>query len=237
MRLDSLNLTPNIRFAAFLLSTLFNNVENIVIFGGYIRDSILNQLSRRYLKVYDLDVVISNPHLSKDWTISRNRFYGNTVFEHNIRVDFWELKNTYSLIKNNKSISIDELPETTVFNCNSIAYNIRTHKIYECGFLKSLETRTIDFNDISYLYDFQELQAIRSYYLAKKLKYKLSPDVKDFLYTTLLHTTYFNISKKLRNSKYDNFYLIWEIYKNLFTSKRYHSSYCNKCIINRFFMV
>lgn len=235
MKHKKIDLTIHLPFATYLLSTLFSNVDNIVIFGGYIRDYILAKIYQKNIIPNDLDVVISSLILPHNYEILKNRFNGNTIFVHNTRIDFWELKDTFSLINANKSITIDKLPETTVFNCNSIAYDVKTCQLYGAKFFEFLETRTIDFNDTSYLYDFKELQAVRAFYLSKKLKFKLSSDVMDFLYTTFFHSNYLTISNIIHNSKYDNFSLIWNIYKYLFSSKKYNNSYCEKYIINKFF--
>lgn len=235
MRLHKLNSTLYIPYATSLLSRIFHNVDSVAIFGGYIRDHILNSLYYKYLTAHDLDVVVQNTHQLDNYIILKNRFEGNTIFVHNIRIDFWELKDTFSIKKKNTSISIETLPETTVFNCNSVVYDIRSCRLYESGFFKSLEMKTIDFNDISYLYEFKEMQAIRAYYLSKKLKFKLSTDIIDFVYTTMLHSSYSIILQKLRFSKYSKYSLILEIYKNLFTSKKYNKSYCERYIKNKFF--
>lgn len=166
----------------------------------------------------DIDIVSKNIVQLKGLYFEKTGLNGYKYKSNGILIDFWNIYETYAYKKFNKHIDEYSLPYTTVFNINSIAMDIKSGKIYEAGFFRAFESKTIEFNNISYLYDFPELQAVRAFSYAKKLNFKLSEDVKNFIYEVLINNSIHSIINKLVYSKRLNIPLIIKMYEYFFTN-------------------
>ncbi len=96
-------------------------------------------------------------------------------------VDFWPLNQTFAFSTGFFNPSVDNLLKSTVFDVNSILFDIQNTRIINGLALDAIANRRICFNCIKYLDSFADLQAYRALYIAGKLNYSLGEDVRSSL--------------------------------------------------------
>lgn len=173
------------------LNTLINKINNhvqIFIFGGWCRDKIHICRYGDNIASSDIDLVI-NGELSESalGNVNRTQFGG---FRLQLKstgkfVDFWPLSQTFAFLRGFFAPTIDNLLKSTIFDINSILFDIRNSRIINGFALKAIGDRKIGFNCTEYLDSFADLQAYRALYLAHKLNYCLREDVLSFVVNIL----------------------------------------------------
>lgn len=212
-------------FAAKNISKNFVHSDEVFIFGGFLRDFYLSQIYNRRFDFDDIDFVLKNNYSKNIKCSVKNRFSGHSTIIYNKKVDFWDIKDTYSIKKNNLPVDIYTLPETTVYNINSIVFDLKTIKLHEHIFYKAFECKIIDFNDTSYLYDYPEIQAIRAYKFSKKLNFKLSENVKGFIYDVVSKKTVCDFCRALKRSKHRHIDTIHNMFIDFKGTKKFSARY------------
>src|SRR5882757_1639703 len=118
---------------------------NVVAFGGFVRDSIHNWVYGQERGYRDLDLVVDGTFASNR-QVSRNHFGGyRRFFSDGLKVDYWELAQTYAFRMNFFSPSLNNLPLTTVYSINACAFELRTKQLYEYRAVESIQQRIIRF--------------------------------------------------------------------------------------------
>lgn len=162
---------------------------NVAVFGGFVRDSIHNWVYGQEQSYRDLDLVIDGTFASSR-QVSRNHFGGyRRFFSDGLKVDYWELAQTYAFRANCFSSSLNNLPLTTVYSINACAFELRTRQLYEHRAVESIQQRIIRFNCKQYLNLFPLYQAFRGIDFASRLGYSLDPDVESFIGSTFRTST------------------------------------------------
>jgi hypothetical protein len=157
----------------------------VLVFGGFVRDCIHNCVHGREQDYRDLDLVINGTFASNKQA-SKNHFGGyRRFFSDGLKVDFWELSQTYAFRVSLFAPSLSNLPLTTVYSINACAFELQTKRLYEHTAVESIQQRTIRFNCKKYLNLFPLYQAFRGIDFANRLGYSLDPDVEGFIRSTL----------------------------------------------------
>lgn len=162
-----------------LVNYIFRDSSNIYIFGGFIRDYFIFQ---NCTTAKDIDVVLID-NVPVLLARRKTTLKGYNTIINGINIDFWNIKDTYFFVKNNVRPCVKLLPITTVYDINSVVYDVKNHLLYESGFFKSLRTYTIDFQNISYLKDFEEYQKERLLKIKTKTGFHLSARVAKWFYS------------------------------------------------------
>lgn len=119
---------------------------DVYIFSGVIRNFFLNDFNNR-----DIDIVIRNiryitlSNLKLLVSIDKNRFGGLRISLDKLKIDAWELDETWGIIEENKNASPEELITTAFFNFSAIVYDVKDSCfIYGDDFCRFLQTKTMD---------------------------------------------------------------------------------------------
>lgn len=163
---------------------------DVWIFGGFIRDIIKSYVENNELNFNDIDLVIDT-HASHKSIINipnfnLNIFGGFEFHEKNfIKIDVWELNNTYAFTKYLFQPSITNLNKTAVFNINAITMNLDGEMYGLKEVFKAVKNKTIRFNCRKYLNDFREYQAFRAMKFLYEFNYSMHESIMSFVGKTL----------------------------------------------------
>ncbi len=159
------------------LLNIIGKSGSVIIFGGSVRDFILENEPRDYDFVidtkYDLNNILSN------YNYSRNNFGGFKVQIGNDRIDIWALRDTWAFKNKILRASIKDLTKTVFFNIDSIAYDISNGQLYDDGFMEAIQTKQLRI--ILKENPFPELCVLRSFVLSKKYDLIISVDLEDYI--------------------------------------------------------
>ncbi|MFC1989729.1 hypothetical protein ACFLVW_04130 [Chloroflexota bacterium] len=200
------------------LISQINNHAEIFVFGGWCRDKIHIHKHGAVIASSDIDLIIDGviPVSVLNEAI-RNHFGG---FRLNLEstsqfVDFWPLNQTYAFREGFFAPSINNLLRSTVFDINSILFDIQNDRIINGLALDAIARRNISFNCIKYLDAFAELQAFRALYLANKLNYSLGEDVLHF------------VERTIKKKTFEDFANIVQTYRAHIPREKIHKLYAN----------
>lgn len=186
-----------------ILLKQISSQTDVYIFSGVIRNYLLGEPFSRDLDlvVNGLDKIkISNDYL-KDICIKRNSFGGLKVTLYNMSIDMWDIKHTWTIMKNrNMKPTPFTLIETAFFNFSSIVYDVRNRRfIFGNDFMEFYMFRKIDIvNDrnpnpalciVNTLYYAIKLQCPIKYRLCKWIVSHYQADL-DFINVQLSHFKY-----------------------------------------------
>jgi hypothetical protein len=169
-----------------LLSKLRHNSSLIVIFGGWVRDKLIDLMHSQPVKSADLDIVVHGdtplqqivPVLS-----TRNLFGGYILKTSTTHIDIWELGNTYSIAKKRLKIDFKTLPSTTVFRMNSIVFYPQEYysepTLCDGGAVSAINDKIVDFSSSEVPVPL--IQVVRALIYGTKLGFSLAPEVTDFV--------------------------------------------------------
>jgi len=189
------------RFASFLSvkSAVRNGLLGVVdtarkerlegfVFGGAVRDVIFSG-PKSFPR--DVDIVFTDQSFARfsdrfhDQVIHRNRFGGLYLRVGWVDFDVWPLGNTWAF-KNVPGFipSFESLPQTTFLSIDAIVVELwakpgSKRRIYEQGFFKSLETKTIDLNLEEN--PFPALCILRSLVMSQRLQFRLTERLADYI--------------------------------------------------------
>jgi len=177
--LTELELHPGL---AELVRELNHRVQ-VFIFGGWCRDKIHSCVYSQPVARSDIDLVVDGElDESLFRGFSRTKFGGfRTRLEGGNLVDFWPLKESLAFRENVFTPSIGNLLKSTVFDVNSVLFDVNRFKLINGLALGAIRARQIGFNCTAYLNSFPDLQAFRALSIAHKLGYRLEKDVVTFI--------------------------------------------------------
>jgi hypothetical protein len=180
------------------LDTVFANLARsrarAVIFGGWVRDQLLQFHGAGKIQSRDIDVVVDSINetallklLPKQRRI--NTYNGFFVKTAKIRLDIWRLESTLVIAHKKRPNKFESLPGTTPFRIESVIFKPapfwRTPTLEEHGFFQAMEKKMVDFQ-CEYV-SFPQLQACRAVLFSLRLGFKISPEVQDFISSVLRH--------------------------------------------------
>jgi len=160
---------------------------SLYLFSGIIRDFFLakNEVFRDIDLIYDIDINLEN--IFPKYNFEKNSFGGYKVHIGKYIIDIWNLNETWGLKKGQLTLEFNKLhklPDTTFFNFSSIIYSLKENEfIIGKPFLNFLKKEEIDIvlDDNPY----PELCIINTIYYQKKLNYKLSKRLKNYILHTI----------------------------------------------------
>ncbi len=157
---------------------------DILVFGGVIREFVLNNFQK--VDHRDIDLVITsinnelNEYLNR-FLIRKNSFGGYKLKIKEKEIDLWKLDDTWGIKKVPLFNNVSEfLPETSFFNLNAVAFSLGKNELYYSeGFSKFLNERILDI-------EFKPnplpvLCFIKTYEYTKKYKISLSEKLIEFI--------------------------------------------------------
>lgn len=145
------------------------SITNCFVFGGFIVDFLKNQNNHR-----DIDIVVDHFNeeskiLLKKYNGLKNSFGGYKVDIDGVKIDIWEIRNTWAIKKMNyldfDLFSI--LPSTSFFNSTAIIFSIKNNKlIFKNSFINYIKNNSLEilFEDNPY----PELCILKTYQNYKK---------------------------------------------------------------------
>lgn len=207
------------------LDKLINKINDhvqIFIFGGWCRDKIHTYRYEEHIVSSDIDLVINGE--IRELTLGnflRTQFGG---FRLQLKstdrfVDFWALSQTFAFSKGFFAPTIDNLLKSTIFDVNSILFDIQNSRILDGLALEAIVDRKIGFNCTEYLDSFADLQAYRALYLAHKLNYYLREDVLSFVANLLREHSFEEFANNVQKYRaYVSRDIIYKLYSDFLIS-------------------
>lgn len=172
------------------LFDILSEKGSIVFFGGFPRDKLLYDYQTK--KIRDLDIVFI-PDKSKELDLSKvftsigmnykkNRYDGFKLIKSDLKVDIWDIKNTWAFRTCEKQSSFDNLVKTTYSSFDSVAFNYTTGKLLDKGLKQTVRKQTIDLvmqdNPDVELNLLKNLIQLKKYQLETKQQLEFSPSMK-----------------------------------------------------------
>jgi len=157
--------------------------RGVYVFGGWCRDKIHSYVHNHRVAFTDIDLVIDGEvDESLFIGLQRTKFGGFRMrLEGHSLVDFWPVKRSFAFSEHLFEPSLENLLRSTVFDVNSVLFDVNAFRLMEGLALRAIRVRRINFNCVSYLRSFADLQAFRALAIARKLGYGLSPDIDAFV--------------------------------------------------------
>ncbi|MFZ1029974.1 MAG: hypothetical protein WAN66_27530 [Limnoraphis robusta] len=177
-----------------IISFLQSRSIKAVIFGGWVRDNIINYFDKTQLIARDIDIVLGELEPSQIQALlniqkETNIFGGCSIKTARNKIDIWQLKDTFLIKKKSLPILFETLPKTTVFRINSIVFKPQQlwqePQIIDFGCFSALENKILDFQ--SNIIPFPEIQVARALIYSIKLQLQISIEVIDFI-KNICHT-------------------------------------------------
>lgn len=159
--------------------------SSVYLFSGIIRDFFVspNNSFRDIDLIYDTDNNLVIEELFLDYKFNKNSFGGYKILINNYTVDIWNLKDTWGLKKGQLTFEfnyLNKLPDTAFFNFSSIVYSLNENSfIIGKPFLNFLQRKEIDL--VMEENPFPELCVINTIYFKKRLNFKLSNKLIDYI--------------------------------------------------------
>lgn len=192
------------------LSELVRRISDgvqILVLGGWCRD---RAHSLRHGDLVpsrsDVDIVV-NGDMDETWfaNYERTQFGGFRIRLPNGEklADFWPLKETFAFAEGFLPASVNNLLKSTVFDVNSIAFDINAGKLLGSLALQAIDNRRIGLNCTAYLELLPDLQAYRGMAIARKLGYEISPELRTFIQGRLSEGDVASFAASVRKSRKD----------------------------------
>ncbi len=185
------NLLKENLFIADVFNELYKDGFEGVIFGGWVRDRIIELITGSNVISKDIDFVckgsreLSKLLLSKE-LVSENMFGGYFIEYPMMHIDIWELDKTYLISKNSLSKEFSSLLITADYTINSIIYYPQQGQskpyLLDHGCIESIKKQEIDFlaDEVA----FPIIQAARAAIFSAKFNLSLSKTIKNFIKIT-----------------------------------------------------
>jgi len=186
-----------------------NNIGEILLFGGAVREYIENKFSTI---PRDFDIVIKKDkanfnldNVLNKFNYKKNRFGGYKIKLNSLEFDIWEIENTWAF-KNKKVECLEEeyskrLQDTVFLNVDSIVYNLSKGIIYNDKYNNAMKKRILDV----VLYDnpYEALNLFRAIIFKIKYNMKFSYNLSNILTKFIKQNdNYLNILYKSQISHY-----------------------------------
>lgn len=178
-------------FILGVFNDLINDGFESVIFGGWVRDRVIELITGENIKSKDIDFVCKGKKgLSKQFfgkqKVSENMFGGYFIECPMMHIDIWELNKTYLISKNCLSKEFSSLLQTADYTINSIIYYPQQGQsksyLLDFGCIESIKNKEMDFlaDEIA----FPIIQAARAAIFSAKFNLSLSPTIEIFIKKT-----------------------------------------------------
>lgn len=189
-------------FISKTFNDLFNDGFEGVIFGGWVRDRVIELITGNTIKSKDIDFVCKgkkelSAHFNEKKQVKENMFGGYFIEYPTMHIDIWELEKTYLISKNSLLNEFSSLLKTADYSINSIIYypqqgNSKPY-LLELGCVESIKNKEIDFlaDEVA----FPTIQAARAVIFSAKFNLTLSKTIINFIKITCDNET--NINKVL----------------------------------------
>ena len=175
-------------FISGIFNDLFEEGFEGVIFGGWVRDRVIELITGVNILSKDIDFVCKgSKELSKHFfgkkKVSENMFGGYLIEYPQMHIDIWELDKTYLISKNSLSKEFSSLLTTADYTINSIIYYPRQGKskpyLLDFGCIESIKNKEMDFlaDEIA----FPIIQAARAAIFSAKFNLSLSNTIENFI--------------------------------------------------------
>lgn len=173
-----------------------------VIFGGWVRDRIIELLTKKNIKSKDIDFVCKgknelSKHFIKKKQVNENMFGGYFIEYPTMHIDIWELDKTYLISKNSLKKEFSSLILTADYTINSVIYYPRQNNsdpyLLDFGCIESIKNQEIDFlaDEVA----FPIIQTARAVIFSAKFNLLPSNTIKKFIKDTCNNSS--NIKKVL----------------------------------------
>ena len=159
------------------LIELLESSGNVIIFGGAIRDFVLDRQPRDYDFVIDTKNSISD--YLRNYNYIKNSFDGYKVLLSEARLDIWALKDTWAFKKGIITQDISNLTKTVFFNADAVAVNITTGQVFESGFVEAFESKVL--NIILAENPLPELCVLRAFAFNKNYSFEYSHELFEYI--------------------------------------------------------
>lgn len=185
------NLLKKDEFVLRILNGLFGEGFECVIFGGWVRDRVIEFITGRTIKSKDIDFVckgqkkLSKLFIGND-SVNENMFGGYFIENATMHIDVWELDKTYLISKNSLSNEFSSLLGTADYTINSIIYYPQQFQtksyLLDFGCIESIKNQQIDFlaDEVA----FPLVQAARAAIFSAKFNLSLSKTISCFIRNT-----------------------------------------------------
>jgi hypothetical protein len=172
-----------------LLYNLFVEGTAFIV-GGFIRDAILNKISR------DLDIVVTSSHaklsdliFSSGLSFKENRFNGFKIFINDWEIDIWSIEDNWAfrtnVVSKNENKLLESIAKGCFYNYDSLVMNINSAKINIKHYNKFLETNTLDIIQKRTLYKKLnpsiEANILRAFYIKNLYNVSFSCNCQSYL--------------------------------------------------------
>lgn len=175
-------------FIKNIFSCLFNDGFTGVIFGGWVRDRIIELHTGKKIISKDIDFVCKgiiplSEYVKGKELVSENMFGGYFIDYPTMHIDIWELDKTYLVQKNKLNNEFESLLITADYTTNSVIYfpEQRNSKalLFENGCINSIKKKELDFlaDEIA----FPLVQAARAVIFSSRFGFKLSITIIEFI--------------------------------------------------------
>jgi len=172
-------------YAFNLLMNKLEDVGDIIVIGGVIRDVILNECEPR-----DIDLIIDTEEkldkiMNNFDNVSRNRFGGYKLLIEGLPVDVWTIASHWAFRENILKRSFENIKYSTFLNFDSVYYNI-TKDIGIADVFNDAMTRS--FLDITledkYIYrnPFAVTNIIRMFVIKETWNLRFSSKVEQYIF-------------------------------------------------------
>ncbi|HAV9752398.1 TPA: hypothetical protein JLH15_004539 [Escherichia coli] len=167
---------------------LFNEGFEGVIFGGWVRDRIIELRTGQSIKSKDIDFVckgkgrLTQNMLDTD-LVQKNMFGGYFIDYPTMHIDLWELDKTYLIEKNKLANEFSSLLITSDYTVNAVIYypnqNGKIAYLLENGCLNSIDNKELDFlaDEVA----FPLIQSARASIFSARFGFEISNTISDFI--------------------------------------------------------
>jgi len=186
------------------LIRMLGELNEVVIFGGWVRNAIHDYINKSQISFNDIDLVVDGQiDMKLNKIAQRNNFGGYRIkINGNKIIDIWELDQTLAFKKNIFNSSLSNLLKSTVFTINSVMFSINKKKVTNYKAIEDIERKYIQFNCKDYLNIYPELQSFRAIKFASDLGYILDSDIRAFIINCIKKTTREQFLKSVKIHKH-----------------------------------
>jgi len=168
------------RGIARCLQMLLPECESLFVVGGAVREHFMS----RPPPLKDIDFIVSGVDLQvleNIFDVRRTWFGGYSFNFEDVRVDIWELSETYHIRRFDLPATIEGYLRGAPFNLDKIAYDLKRNILYDDGCLEGIiiKDRIVYAPEYPYL---EYIQAIRCDSFQRRLGFELDQSARDLMF-------------------------------------------------------
>ncbi|WP_336717741.1 hypothetical protein [Pantoea ananatis] len=178
-------------FIGRVFQNLFDEGFEGVIFGGWVRDRIIEFTMGVSVKSKDIDFVYKgdknlNKRIFETNLVKRNMFGGYFIDYPTMHIDLWELNKTYLIEKNKLKNNFSSLLITSDYTVNAVIYYPKqtgnNAYLLDAGCINAVESKDLEFlaNEVA----FPLIQSARAAIFSARFGFTLSNTVHQFIKNT-----------------------------------------------------